>query len=163
MKKLNKKGFTIVELVIVIAVIAILAAVMIPTFGGIIDKANESAALQEADAAYTEDLILLDGQASNYNTEAYKAYTYTKAAGTYDAEKTYFTYDSATGKYKEVATADEKADDFDKYYVQSDAKSSITKGIFTEQADGTYTYEVNVGDGYTATYADSKWTIEETP
>ena len=40
MKKLNKKGFTIVELVIVIAVIAILAAVMIPTFSGIIEKAN---------------------------------------------------------------------------------------------------------------------------
>lgn len=31
MKK-NKKGFTIVELVIVIAVIGILAAVLIPTF-----------------------------------------------------------------------------------------------------------------------------------
>ena len=39
----NKKGFTIVELVIVIAVIAILAAVLIPTFSGIIAKANESA------------------------------------------------------------------------------------------------------------------------
>ena len=39
----NKKGFTIVELVIVIAVIAILAAVLIPTFAGIIKKANLSA------------------------------------------------------------------------------------------------------------------------
>lgn len=53
MKKLNKKGFTIVELVIVIAVIAILAAVMIPTFSGIIDKANKSAALSEAKATHT--------------------------------------------------------------------------------------------------------------
>ena len=52
MKKMNKKGFTIVELVIVIAVIAILAAVMIPTFGGIIKRANESAAMQEATATY---------------------------------------------------------------------------------------------------------------
>lgn len=49
MKKLNnKKGFTIVELVIVIAVIGILAAVLIPTFSGVIDKANESNALSEA-------------------------------------------------------------------------------------------------------------------
>ena len=53
MKKLNKKGFTIVELVIVIAVIAILAAVLIPTFSGVVDKANESKALQEAKNAYT--------------------------------------------------------------------------------------------------------------
>ena len=49
MKKLNnKKGFTIVELVIVIAVIGILAGVLIPTFAGVIDKANKSAAQQEA-------------------------------------------------------------------------------------------------------------------
>lgn len=43
MKRNNKKGFTIVELVIVIAVIAILAAVLIPTFAGIVKKANLSA------------------------------------------------------------------------------------------------------------------------
>ena len=41
-KRNNKKGFTIVELVIVIAVIAILAAVLIPTFSGIIKKAQLS-------------------------------------------------------------------------------------------------------------------------
>ena len=45
-KRKNKKGFTIVELVIVIAVIAILAAVLIPTFSSLIKKANESADIQ---------------------------------------------------------------------------------------------------------------------
>ncbi|MBQ2736903.1 MAG: type II secretion system protein [Clostridia bacterium] len=54
MNKMNKKGFTIVELVIVIAVIAILAGVLIPTFGGIIDRANESAEMQKVAAAYKE-------------------------------------------------------------------------------------------------------------
>lgn len=55
MKKLNnKKGFTIVELVIVIAVIAILAAVLIPTFSNVVNKANESKALQEARNLYVE-------------------------------------------------------------------------------------------------------------
>ena len=43
MKNTNKKGFTIVELVIVIAVIAILAAVLIPTFVGLVNKANRAA------------------------------------------------------------------------------------------------------------------------
>ena len=42
MKKFNRKGFTIVELVIVIAVIAILSAVLIPTFSSLIRKANIS-------------------------------------------------------------------------------------------------------------------------
>ena len=51
--KNNKKGFTIVELVIVIAVIAILAAVLIPTFTNVINKANESAAMQECRNEWT--------------------------------------------------------------------------------------------------------------
>lgn len=56
MKKNNKKGFTIVELVIVIAVIGILAAVLIPTFGGVIEKANDSKVLQQLNSAYKEAL-----------------------------------------------------------------------------------------------------------
>ncbi|MBQ2944986.1 MAG: type II secretion system protein [Clostridia bacterium] len=58
MKKTNKKGFTLVELVIVIAVIAILAAVMIPAFTTIVDKAQESKALQEVKAAYNIQLAV---------------------------------------------------------------------------------------------------------
>jgi type IV pilus assembly protein PilA len=64
MKRNNKKGFTIVELVIVIAVIAILAGVLIPTFSGVVKKAKENAALQEVKNAYTaalaEDLSTSD-------------------------------------------------------------------------------------------------------
>ena len=52
MKKM-KKGFTIVELVIVIAVIAILAGVLIPTFTSVTENAKKSAALQEATSAVT--------------------------------------------------------------------------------------------------------------
>ena len=43
MYKKLKKGFTIVELVIVIAVIGILSAVLIPTFSGLVNKANLAA------------------------------------------------------------------------------------------------------------------------
>ena len=56
MKRNNKKGFTIVELVIVIAVIAILSAVLIPTFGGVIENAQNSARDQEAKNALTSYL-----------------------------------------------------------------------------------------------------------
>ncbi len=57
MKKANKKGFTIVELVIVIAVIAILAAVLIPTFSNVVEKANQSAALQACENEYKQMAI----------------------------------------------------------------------------------------------------------
>ena len=60
MKKLNKKGFTIVELVIVIAVIAILSAVLIPTFSSIIKKAEKSNIDQTAKNASTEMLAIVD-------------------------------------------------------------------------------------------------------
>ena len=67
MKKNHKsrKGFTIVELVIVIAVIAILAGVLIPTFSNVITKANDSAALQRVTNAYKEAYAIAlsnDGQ-----------------------------------------------------------------------------------------------------
>ena len=68
MKKLNKKGFTIVELVIVISVIAILSAVMIPTFVGIVNKSKKSAAAQEADTAFTAVLTAEDAQLNEEKT-----------------------------------------------------------------------------------------------
>ena len=52
----NKKGFTLVELVIVIAVIAILAGVMIGTFASVVKKAKESAKMQEMTAQKQEQI-----------------------------------------------------------------------------------------------------------
>lgn len=62
----NRKGFTTVELVIVIAVIAILATVLIPTFSNLIGQANDSKALQEAKNAHTNYLIENGGTAPEY-------------------------------------------------------------------------------------------------
>ena len=52
----NRKGFTTVELVIVIAVIAILATALIPTFGGLIESANKTSRDQEAKNIYNDFL-----------------------------------------------------------------------------------------------------------
>ena len=84
----NKKGFTIVELVIVIAILAILAAVLIPTFASLIKKANEANAQTEAKNLITEMLANIldkDGDAdlivvSKKGNDVY-VYGYSKEAG----------------------------------------------------------------------------------
>lgn len=58
----NRKGFTIVELVIVIAVIAILAAVLIPTFTTVTANARASAAQSQAKNAQEALLSNTEGQ-----------------------------------------------------------------------------------------------------
>lgn len=65
----RRKAFTIVELVIVIAVIAILAAVMIPTFTGIIKRANISADQQLA-ASINTQLSIYKAEGNKIETEA---------------------------------------------------------------------------------------------
>lgn len=87
MKNNNRKGFTIVELVIVIAVIGILAGVLIPTFAGIIEIANESAEFQAASAAYKQALaeeLADDGEIGDAeNTQG--DYTFTWVDGVLDS------------------------------------------------------------------------------
>ena len=66
MKKKNlRKGFTTTELVIVIAVIAILSAALIPTFSGLIKSASKTAALQEAHQIYNNWLLENVGSSSD--------------------------------------------------------------------------------------------------
>lgn len=54
MKKFgSKSGFTLVELIVVIAILGILAGVAVPTYSGYIKKANEAADYTQLDAIKT--------------------------------------------------------------------------------------------------------------
>ena len=91
MKRNNKKGFTIVELVIVIAVIAILAGVLIPTFTGIIKKSQDSAILQEMRAALT---VILAEEDSQMDSKSTYVFVYAKKP----TELVYYKYDHTEKK-----------------------------------------------------------------
>ena len=54
--KLNKKGFTLMEMLIVVAIIAILVAIAIPTFSGALIKAREAADEANVRSYYAEVL-----------------------------------------------------------------------------------------------------------
>lgn len=54
MKRLNKKGFTMAELLIVVAIIAVLVAIAIPVFTSQLEKSREAVDAANIRAAYAE-------------------------------------------------------------------------------------------------------------
>lgn len=72
----NKKGFTIVELVIVIGVIGILSAILIPTFVNLTNKANAAREQEEVRNAYVA-----------YSIDAQDGVLYNEAEGVAEADR----------------------------------------------------------------------------
>ena len=98
---LSKKGFTLVELVVVVAIVGILAGVLIPSIVGYIDKAEASAAEQETNpyiTAYQSWLVEKDTLGYNVST-VYQA----TSDSSVQANKDYYKYDSSNGKYVKVS------------------------------------------------------------
>ena len=167
MKKSLKKGFTLVELVIVIAVIAILSAVLIPTFGNVIQNSKDTAAYQNARNALEgynvdqaqqgntgnlgEGYIIVFAGAQKYESGANKTATLTLGGSDY-----VFTYDGQSvaketgkkilkgGSYNNVAASGLTVT----IYTSSDANHSWTASETCNAIPLNYKF---TSDGLTAT------------
>ncbi len=126
-KRNNKKGFTIVELVIVIAVIAILAAVLIPTFSNVVEKANQSAALQNCSNEYKQAKVAIAINGSDL-----------KNGTVFESNGFYFEY--TNGEFKAI----------EKYTPVASKATALANGVTVYQDFGT-TLDANTkSDGWTA-------------
>ena len=113
MKKNNKKGFTLVELVIVVAVMAILVAVAIPAISTITDTAEEQ--VIASNCRTIESLMkLAEAEAeAEGTTTAYEQKLYESKLGIEPNDDGYvYWYDTQSGKVtysgSDDATAPEK-------------------------------------------------------
>lgn len=99
MKNTKKKGFTIVELVIVIAVIGILSAILIPTFSGLVQRAKDTA--EQANMRNAVVAYMADADAATILSQ--EDYVVKAEDGT-----EYWAYDAETSTYKTTTAAEGK-------------------------------------------------------
>ena len=82
MKKINnKKGFTLAELLIVVAIIAVLVAISIPIFSAQLEKAREATDLANVRAAYAQVMVDALDDSSTTHTDNGVTFTISGASG----------------------------------------------------------------------------------
>ena len=75
MKKNNKKGFTLAELLIVVAIIAVLTAIAIPVFTTQLEKSREATDIANVRSAYAQVIAsyITDGKDTSMDVTAKQA------------------------------------------------------------------------------------------
>lgn len=139
MKKNNKKGFTLVELVIVVAVMAVLVAVAIPTVGSIKKSAED--AVRDSNARTIESVIKLaeanasaaaaaDGVAT-LDVEDVAQAVYDAKLGI-DKDTYYYNATSGTVTYSASAVSGCWSIKFEKDGTAGNVKVTVSDGTTTE-------------------------------
>ena len=132
----NKKGFTLVELIVVLVILAILAALLIPALTGYIDKANKEKVVSETRMV-----------AMAVQTEASEAYGHGETWATWENTEATDDHIDNIKKLAEVLDKDTK-----KFSAQVYKDGSLKEVIYD---DGTYHCTYNA-DEKTYTTVGSK-------
>lgn len=129
-KRRSGKGFTLMEMLIVVAIIAILVAIAIPTFNASLEKARK--ATDQANARTLKSLCVT-------------AYMLDNSTGTYalDASSGQAAKEDTDGKYKLNGT------EISPYTIQSSYKSGVKNTVLTceiEENNGEMTITMTPSD-----------------
>lgn len=161
MKNKLKKAFTLTELVIVIAVIAILAAVLIPTFSNVIESSKKSASLQTCHNALVEVNVQAttngeDASGTVFVSDGY-AYVYFNGALNYIGKTKDLDRIGSDGKYTKGNGVVDSAVNFEEAdYVEFKSNdvelmtinySDLLKDEnIGKQAENLYIYKININN-----------------
>ncbi len=149
MKRRSKKGFTLAELLIVIAILAVLIAILLPVFGSQLNKARAAAELANVRAKYSE--LVADGMLGSEKTLNEMAakvsinFSDLKAATQYDSTIIFLSKDApSTAPTTEVKATPNDVNGAD-YYLTVAYKDYY--GTFTVDSDVTIADTTSGGEG----------------
>ena len=129
MKKFgSKSGFTLVELIVVIAILGILVGIAVPAYSGYIKKANEAADYAQLDAIKTAVVFAsTDKQVKEGNTyEDITTITVTNGQVSVEPTSAAVTKDEVT-KYYKISDFKFKSDNTKAVWTAAEAKWVLSK------------------------------------
>lgn len=138
MRKNNKKGFTLAELLIVVAIIAVLVAIAIPIFTAQLEKSREATDVANLRDYYAEIAVAInDGSISSTNATFAVGNNLTATA----------TFNTTTGNLETVTVADVDVNQTQADWAIDDPSVAgvavAAPAAGTDQADVVYTFTTN--------------------
>ena len=141
MKENKKKGFTLVELIVVLVILAILAALLIPALTGYIDRAKKKSVIAETRQAVMAAQTLLDEEyakvtdGTTITTLGTGDFTAEKIKGLSEVKGTVTSVTAENGKIKTLV------------YTDKDNSKTCTYEPANNKANGNSDGDYNVVDG----------------
>ena len=140
-KKLNKKGFTLAELLVVVAIIGVLVAISIPIFTAQLEKARDGVSIANIRAAYAQAqsaYLTADGKTTDADTDVTVAYGTDGKVTTITVDKVVIKSESANN-WSGVGAQLPWVTSADAVTPEDPGTSATKKVVFTYNASGEIT------------------------